>query len=145
MVQMPAVQSLSSLLDDSHVTPEFHTAVRGLERGIPSPLIRLATNLPSVKVLRVICKILEMMPNDPIESMELRAVSGCSNFTGSATLQPGDVTVEFDWDCRWRAQQQGWTDPFGDPDQIRAAREFGYQCFADFRISRPGATGEGIG
>jgi hypothetical protein len=37
--------------------------------------------------------------------------------------------IEFAWDCRWRAQQQGWVDAFGFPDQIRAADEFGWNCF----------------
>jgi hypothetical protein len=37
--------------------------------------------------------------------------------------------VRFYWDCKWKAQEQGWTDYFGFPDQMRAAREFGYDCF----------------
>ena len=32
-------------------------------------------------------------------------------------------TVRFHWDCKWKAQQEGWSDYFGFPDQMRAARE----------------------
>ena len=41
----------------------------------------------------------------------------------------GERQVRFHWDCKWRAQQEGWVDYFGFPDQIRAAREFGWRCF----------------
>ncbi|HEX8695519.1 MAG TPA: hypothetical protein VF746_24110, partial [Longimicrobium sp.] len=37
--------------------------------------------------------------------------------------------VRFVWDCKWKAEQHGWHDYFGFPDQGRAAREFGYDCF----------------
>ena len=40
-----------------------------------------------------------------------------------------DAPGPFHWDCKWRAQQQGWVDYFGFPDQTRAAREFGFDCF----------------
>jgi hypothetical protein len=39
----------------------------------------------------------------------------------------------FVWDCRWRADEQGWIAPSGTPDQARAARVFGWRCFAEWR------------
>ena len=49
----------------------------------------------------------------------------------SGTCQPdcSADTFSFTWCCRWRAEQEGWKDYFGFPDQIRAAREFGWDCF----------------
>jgi hypothetical protein len=52
------------------------------------------------------------------------------------------LKFDFVWDCQWRAVQQGWTDHFGLPDQIRAAREFGWRCFQHWQpvgTSMPGA------
>jgi hypothetical protein len=44
----------------------------------------------------------------------------------------GELKYDFAWDCSWRARQEGWFDFWGAPDQIRAAGEFGYQCFERF-------------
>ena len=60
-----------------------------------------------------------------------RARSGCSDFVGTVQVHTSSETrvYEFIWDCRWRAEQEGWTDCFGFPDQIRAAREYDWRCF----------------
>ena len=53
-----------------------------------------------------------------------------SSSGGSCALSPPRARrVRFHWDCKWRALQEGWTDYFGFPDQVRAAREFGHDCF----------------
>ena len=41
----------------------------------------------------------------------------------------GVQVFDFVWDCRWRAEREGYVDYFGFPDQARAAREFDWQCF----------------
>ncbi len=66
-----------------------------------------------------------------IEHVSLNGRSGCSDFVGTVRLETGTEAhvFEFAWNCRWRAEQEGWTDCFGFPDQIRAAREYDWQCF----------------
>ena len=61
----------------------------------------------------------------------LRGRSGCSDFVGTVHVHTahGPRVYEFAWDCRWRAEQEGWTDCFGLPDQIRAAQEYDWKCF----------------
>ena len=140
MPEKIVIKTLAELLEASEATPEFKAAARALEQGAAQDCIAYTRGAPPVKVLRVLSKILEQMPEEPIERVEIQAHSGCSNFSGSARLEPGAIVIDFDWDCRWRAEQQGWTDAFGDPDQIRAAQTYGYQCFADFRVARKTTT-----
>lgn len=128
------IQPLEQILAASAADPEFKVAVRTLSEGQSHERIAANAGAPPVKVLRVVTKLLEACPETPIESVQIQAVSGCSNFTGHALVTPGDVKVNFDWDCRWKAHQLGWEDAFGDPDQIRAAQELGYQCFKSFSI-----------
>ena len=135
--QSLTVRKLDDLLAASAATPEFKAAVRALADKQSQNRIAFNPGSPPVKVLRLTMKLLEEAPEIAFESLQVRAASGCSDFTGEAVAQPGNVRVEFSWDCRWRAIQQGWKDPFGDPDQIRAAREFGYQCFEKLCLTRP--------
>jgi hypothetical protein len=129
------VRKISDLLESSAATPAFKKAIAALEKGKASPLIRFEAGSPPVKVLRLIAKLIEERPDLAAESIEVSAQSGCSDFVGSAVVQPGPIHIDFEWNCRWRAEQQGWTDAFGDADQTRAAREFGYQCFRRFETS----------
>lgn len=123
------VHTLEDLLEASAATAEFKDAVRNLKAGQPQDRIEFPKSNPPVKVLRLTMKLLEECAGHPIESVRVEGVSGCSNYEGAATIQPGDLRFEFEWNCRWRAEQEGWMDAFGDPDQIRAAQTFGYQCF----------------
>ena len=125
----PAVQSLETLLENSSATPEFKSAVNRLASGEDQTAIRYTPGNPTVKVLRLVMKLLENNPELPFASLRVDAHAGCSDFVGRATAQPGDIVFDFEWDCLWKAEQMGWTDAFGDPDQIRAARTLGYQCF----------------
>jgi hypothetical protein len=86
---------------------------------------------PAVKVRRLLTHILATEAHLPIEHVTVRARSGCSDFVGTVKLQTATNThvYSFVWDCRWRAEQEGWTDYFGFPDQIRAAREYDWRCF----------------
>ncbi len=123
---------LHQFLDESQATAAFRDAVAHfLRTGQPSPTLQFSSRLPPVKIERTLTKILEAYPDLPLERVEIDATSGCEFFRGTATLHAAgeERRVSFYWDCRWRAMQEGWTDYFGLPDQIRAAREFGYNCF----------------
>ena len=130
---MPAtVQKLDDILAASSATEEFKEAVRKLERGQASPLIVRNPGSPVVKVLRLISKLLEAEPALEVKAVNVQGSSGCSDFVGSIAINDGEAKFDFVWDCSWRAKEENYTDHFGYPDQIRAAREFGYQCFQKF-------------
>jgi len=76
-------------------------------------------------------RILERFGDAPIERVSMEAESGCEYFRGRASIAAGtsSAEIEFEWNCRWKAEQLGWTDWFGLPDQSRAARELGHDCF----------------
>ena len=119
-------------LQRSAATAAFVAAVdEFLRSGSPNERVHVVRSAPGVKVERTLTKILEMYPELPIERVVIDGSSGCEFFRGTATIEtPNEERqVAFVWDCRWRAEEQGWTDWFGFPDQTRAAREFGYDCF----------------
>jgi hypothetical protein len=91
--------------------------------------------LPRIKVLRVVTQLLHEHPDLPIERISVDARSGCSDFVGRLVVETAGQkrAFQFLWDCRLRALKEGWTDAFGFPDQIRAAEEFGWQCFMEWR------------
>lgn len=133
MTMTTQVPTLNMLLEKSKATAEFALAVRSVAAtGRPCDRIRFSLSLPPVKILRTLCQLLESEPDLVIEAVAIEAVSGCSNFTGTLDVNGGVRRYAFDWDCRWRAEQLGWRDMFGLPDQARAAREFGYRCFRRF-------------
>lgn len=124
--------TLPDLLDRSAATPAFREAVaRFLQDGRPSEAVAFDYGSPPVKVERTLIRALIEYPSHPIESIEVRGRSGCESFRGELTVRGGGEArrVSFHWDCRWRAEQEGWRDWFGFPDQARAAREFGWDCF----------------
>lgn len=128
--------TIADLLDRSAATPAFRdAAARFLAGGRPNERIAFGASAPPVKVERTLAKALVEYPDLPIESIEVRGRSGCESFQGELVLRAEDAErrVSFHWDCRWRAEQEGWRDWFGFPDQIRAAREFGWDCFRDWR------------
>ena len=129
------VKKLEELLEASQATAEFKQAATNLDAGKQQSLISFPKDNPPVKVRRLICKLMEEQPELAIEKIEIKAVAGCSNYLGQAVISPGPLTVDFEWCCRWRAEEEQWTDIMGNPDQIRAAREFDYQCFQKFDIS----------
>jgi hypothetical protein len=127
--------TIPDLLERSAATPAFREDLhRFLQDGRSGPRIVFDAGSPRVKVARVIAKALVEYPALPIESIEVRGRSGCESFQGHLTLhaEGGSRSVHFHWDCRWRAEQEGWYDCFGFPDQIRAAREFGFECFREW-------------
>jgi hypothetical protein len=129
--------SLISLLDRSAASSQFKLAMRTLAaqawgNAQSCDALVCRRGMPAVKVERVLTQLLTELPDARIQRVEIDARSGCSDFGGHLTVHTDDAVRVFDfvWDCRWRAAEEGWTDHWGEPDQIRAAREFGWRCFA---------------
>jgi hypothetical protein len=122
---------LDQILAASHAAESFKSAVRRFCAGDSAEHIRVDGFAPPIKVKRLLAQILAAESHLPIERVSLRGRSGCSDFVGTVKMHTGSEThvYEFVWDCRWRAEQEGWKDCFGFPDQIRAAREYDWQCF----------------
>lgn len=123
--------NLDAFLTNSKADPEFKLEVLAYASGRRSNRLRSPNYAPPVKVLRVVAQLLSEHPELMIQSVAVDGVSGCSDFRGSMSVECLDGVHEFEfaWDCKWRAMQAGWTDHFGFPDQIRAAREYGHRCF----------------
>jgi hypothetical protein len=127
--------TLDSILSASHAAAEFKADLRAFSAGRPVERIRTVRRSPPVKVMRLLAQLLATQPELEVETVEIAARSGCSDFVGTVvvTTPHGTRGFEFVWDCRWRAQQEGWTDCLGFPDQIRAAQEFDWRCFSLWR------------
>jgi hypothetical protein len=123
---------LSQLLDQSRVSEPFRSSVAAfVGDSRPNDGVTFDPYSPPVKVERTLVKLLEEHPELEIERVEIEGASGCEFYRGELRIHTTDGTrrVRFHWDCKWRALQEGWTDYFGFPDQARAAREFGHDCF----------------
>lgn len=132
-----AIPTVDQLLEASAATSDFAAALRDFAaNGKASERIRFSRGNPPVKVLRAICGLLEHDPSLAIENVVVEGHSGCSDYRGAIEVNGGASAYDFTWDCAWRAREQGWKDMFGDPDQIRAARTFGYRCFQHFKKTR---------
>jgi hypothetical protein len=125
------VGELEQILENSKAAEPFKRDVRSYCAGAGVDRIRVDGFAPHIKVKRLLAHILATESHLPIEQIALRGRSGCSDFVGTVKLETAAETrvFEFVWDCRWRAEQEGWTDCFGFPDQIRAAREYDWRCF----------------
>jgi len=130
------LRSVEEIVERSQAAAEFKAAVRELNKGQRHERIHFSSWLPKVKVLRVAVKFLDVYPQLPVERIEVEGYSGCSSFTGTATVFcPEPWRLKFNWDCAWRAQKEEMYLPDGGADQERAAREFGYECFREFSVS----------
>jgi hypothetical protein len=127
-------------VEHSAATDEFKSDVQSYLDGRQTARVRMEGHAPSTKVRRVLTQLLTNEPDLEIEDVFIRARSGCSDFVGTVDVRTasGVHVFEFVWDCRWRAESEGWTDYFGFPDQARAAREFDWRCFQ--RWERRGAN-----
>ena len=139
--------SLIPLLDRSAVTDQLKLALRTLVaqpwgNAQSCDALVCRRGMPAVKVERVLTQLLTELPDARIERIEIDARSGCSDFSGHVAVHVAETVRVFDfvWDCRWRAAEEGWTDHWGEPDQIRAAREFGWRCFSVWS-ERPAMSG----
>jgi hypothetical protein len=126
---------LKSLLHGSRATERFKADVLRFLRDGAAPRIELARAAPPLKVERLLLHLLEAEPDLEIERIRVHARSGCSDFRGIVRVETPDAVLgfEFTWCCRWRAETEGFRDFFGFPDQIRAANEFRWRCFRDWR------------
>lgn len=129
--QVYSRKSMEPILVTSKATDSFKLDVAAFFAGGKAPRVSVEGFAPRVKVERLLMQLLTNEAHLPITRVVVRGRSGCSDFTGEVTVETVSETRVFDfvWDCRWRAEQQGWTDCFGLPDQIRAAQEFGWRCF----------------
>ena len=144
---------LADYLARSRASEQLKHDVRALAAvhwgGIPNTAtITSVRYAPAVKVVRVLTQLFSELPDCPIERIEVDARSGCSDYVGTVTVHVGDTARVFDfaWDCRWRAAEAGWVDHWGEPDQVRAAREFDWRCFATWaeRTGQPARRGPRI-
>lgn len=122
---------MESILARSKATEAFKQDVLRFASGDEPAAIQILGYAPRVKVERVLVQLLSAEPDLAVRSAKVRGASGCSDFTGEIIVETPTATRTFSfvWCCRWRAEQEGWKDYFGFPDQIRAAREFGWDCF----------------
>lgn len=126
-----------SLITGSSASDAFKADVEAFLTGRDASRIELLRPAPRVKVGRLLAHLLHAEPALSIERVRVQARSGCSDFTGLVHVETASetLTYEFTWCCAWRAEQEGYTDFFGFPDQIRAAREFDWQCFKEWRAA----------
>ena len=126
---------IESLVASACATENFKADVVRYAQGLPVDRIRTVRHAPRIKVVRLLAQLLHAEPDLEIERVSIDAWSGCSDFRGVITVETptGATAFRFRWDCSWRAEQEGWFDAFQLPDQIRAAHEFGWRCFAEWR------------
>lgn len=145
-----SIMDIEEILAASAATDAFKSDVRRYITGGTAPRVKAPRYAPTVKVTRVIMQLLDSEPGLAVERVRIDAASGCCDFVGIIDVNCDDSThrFQFAWDCRWRAEQQGWHDAFGFPDQIRAAQEFGWRCFRAWQSLKPAgvpAAEEGVG
>ena len=129
----------TKILTRSCATDRFKSDVIDFASRADVPSITLVRAVPRVKVVRLINQLLHAHPEWVVDRLRVDARSGCSDFVGTAVVEGGGQSrvIQFAWDCRWRAEQEGWVDAFGFPDQIRAADEFGWNCFHRWHLDQP--------
>ncbi|KAA3600903.1 MAG: hypothetical protein DWQ06_08765 [Calditrichaeota bacterium] len=126
---------IKNFLNNSKATKEFKESVNDFLNGGKSDLIKYNWTAPRVKVERTLTKIVEELQDLPISKVEIDGSSGCEYFRGTAKIwAEEELSIDFEWNCLWKAEEEGYKDYFGMPDQIRAAREFGYDCFKKFNV-----------
>ena len=131
------------ILGRSQATDSFKLDVAAFCAGQAASRVTVEGFVPRIKVQRLLMQLLSSESDLPITRVVVRGRSGCSDFVGAVTVETVSETHVFDfvWDCRWRAEQEGWTDCFGLPDQMRAAQEFGWRCFQHWS---PRSAGNGV-
>ena len=134
---------MTEIIDRCQATEEFKRELRAYAEHRPTMRISTARPAPRVKVVRVLTQLLHSQPELQVERVTIDAWSGCSDFRGTLVVEVNGEQRAFDfvWDCHWKAVEQGWTDAFGLPDQIRAAREFGWQCFERWQERKTAGVG----
>jgi hypothetical protein len=126
---------LTDILGQSAATSEFKAAVLSVRERVRTPLVTASRPVPHVKIVRLLTHLLAAERDLEIASVRIHADSGCSDLTGVIEVICVDDMRRFSfaWDCAWRASELGWTDCFGFPDQMRAAREYDWRCFKSWQ------------
>lgn len=139
------MHELDDLLQTSAADEAFKADVRAFAANHQVERVALGRHAPRVKVLRVLAHLLHEEPRLPITRVRIDGVAGCADYRGVVSVVAGDETLEweFAWDCAWRAREAGLTDRYGLPDQTRAAREYGWRCFAVWAPRRAAAPHDG--
>ena len=134
----------TKILTRSCATDRFKSDIIAFASRADVPSITLVRAVPRIKVVRLITQLLHAHPEWVIDRVQVDGRSGCSDFVGTAVVEGGGQSrlIRFAWDCRWRAEQEGWLDPFGFPDQIRAADEFGWNCFHHWQLQPASVASE---
>ena len=122
---------MDTLVQASRATSEFKSDLLSFLSGQQTARVKLESYVPRVKVRRLLTQLLTLEPSLEIEQVVIRGSSGCSDFVGTVDVQTtnGPHIFDFTWCCRWRAENEGYVDYFGFPDQMRAAQEFDWRCF----------------
>jgi hypothetical protein len=122
---------MQTAIQRSRATAAFKTAVSAFAVGQQTDRVKVETYVPAVKVRRLLTQLLATEPSLEIDQVVIRGQSGCSDFVGSVDVATPSGAHRFDfvWCCRWRAENEGYVDYFGFPDQTRAAQEFDWRCF----------------
>jgi len=126
---------METLLQSSRATANFKADVEAYVSGRGAERVKVETYVPRVKVQRLLTQLLSVEPALEIEQVVIRGTAGCSNFVGSVDVHTsaGAHVFDFTWCCRWKAEAEGFTDYFGFPDQLRAAQEFDWRCFQQWK------------
>ena len=132
-------QEIAALLEASRADEDFKRDLLAFGIGRPAARVVLLRPAPRLKVLRLLTQLLHAEPTLCVGRVAVEGVSGCSDFRGTLTVHcaEGPRVWRFRWDCRWRAEEEGWHDGWGLPDQSRAAREFGWRCFQHWEPVAP--------
>ena len=132
----------TQIIERSFATERFKADVVAFAKRTEAPSITLMRPVPRIKVIRLINQLLHAHPEWVVDRLRVDGRSGCSDFVGTLVVEGNGESrvIEFAWDCRWRAEQEGWVDCFGFPDQIRAADEFGWNCFQRWQLSSSGSV-----
>jgi len=138
------LNDFAPLLAASQATEAFRTDLEAYAARRHADRISTGGNSPRVKVMRVIAQLLHAEPELTVDRVQVRGASGCADFVGTMEVTDADgevQTFDFEWNCEWKARQLGYLDGFGFPDQIRAANEFGWQCFERWTRAIPAQHG----
>lgn len=126
------IHDFEPMLAASAATPAFRAELAAFAAGGDAERIEARAHNPRVKILRTVAQLLSAEPTLAVDRVAIAAVSGCADYTGTLTATDArgeEHRFRFVWDCAWKAEQVGYRDYFDLPDQIRAAREFGWDCF----------------
>src|SRR5690606_18610580 len=107
----PDAMNLVHFLRQSRATGAFKDAVAAFLRdGAANDRVAFDGYAPPVKVERTLAKLLEAFPEMELERVVIQGASGCEYFRGklSAFGPEGERRIRFHWDCKWRAEQEGW-------------------------------------